>query len=416
MQRELNMMKKLRFLLIVTLSLVSFIQMNSIKPISATNALPVYRVYNPNSGEHLHTLNYNESVYLAKIGWIDEGISMYAVESGDPLYRLYNPNSGEHFYTLNWNEQVFLSKHGWKYEGIAWYTPKTGTPMYRVFNPNAHNAGSHHYTASQGERDSLVRIGWKNENIAWYSAGAPVSKYVSSRVYAHMGSKERLEHTFEGYDLAISQGSKIVDQDLVISKNGTFWVSHDDSAKRVFGVDKKFQDMTDNEIRNLSYLQSPNTKILTFEDVVKKYGKSVKYSVEIKTGHENLSNFINILRKYNIPNNVIFSSFPETNKPEPNRVFRVMKQTFPNIETMAVITNQAHLYSIVNAPYLDTIAIYSPLLSQGNVDLAHRNGKKVVVWVLNTKDEIKNALIKGVDGYYTDFTKLGIEVEKNLFQ
>lgn len=148
--------------------------------VAKASRIPIYRVYNPNSGEHLHTKNAGERDYLVKVGWRNEGISMYVDGTGYDLYRLYNPNSGEHFYTLTAKERDNLKKHGWRYEGIAWKTPKTGQPMYRVFNPNATGAGSHHYTSLLSERNHLVKVGWRNEGIAWYTVGGSqsVASYV----------------------------------------------------------------------------------------------------------------------------------------------------------------------------------------------------------------------------------------------
>ena len=38
-----------------------------------------------------------------------------------PVYRLYNPNTGEHFYTENEAEYIYLQNVGWNDEGIGWY-------------------------------------------------------------------------------------------------------------------------------------------------------------------------------------------------------------------------------------------------------------------------------------------------------
>lgn len=133
--------------------------------------IPIYRVYNPNSGEHLHTMNGNERDMLVGIGWRNEGISMYVTDSGKELYRLYNPNSGEHFYTSDIGERDFLVTARWNDEGIAWYVLESGAAMYRVFNPNATGAGSHHYTVIGSERDDLVGRGWRDEGIAFYTLG-----------------------------------------------------------------------------------------------------------------------------------------------------------------------------------------------------------------------------------------------------
>lgn len=41
--------------------------------------IPVYRVYNPNSGDHVFTIKVTEYEALCDIGWIGEGIRFYAV-------------------------------------------------------------------------------------------------------------------------------------------------------------------------------------------------------------------------------------------------------------------------------------------------------------------------------------------------
>lgn len=166
-------------------------------PKAATKAAPaqtiaIYRVYNPNSGEHLHTMNVHEKNYLVKLGWRYEGISMRVPLTGRQLFRIYNPNSGEHFFTLDAKERDHLKRVGWRYEGIAWHTPWAGMPMYRVFNPNSRGAGSHHYTMLLSERNHLLKLGWRNEGISWYTLGgaqpiAPVERtlnvpYVSQYV------------------------------------------------------------------------------------------------------------------------------------------------------------------------------------------------------------------------------------------
>ncbi|MGM0237519.1 MBG domain-containing protein [Enterococcus sp. AZ103] len=133
--------------------------------------LPVYRVYNPNNGEHLYTLSAEEARWLIDdIGLNDEGISWHAGKTtGKAVYRLYNPNSGEHFYTLDQSEYNGVGSAGWTQEGIAFYTAEdTKIPIYRVFNPNSQDAGSHHYTLSTAENTWLLREGWKSEGIGFY--------------------------------------------------------------------------------------------------------------------------------------------------------------------------------------------------------------------------------------------------------
>ncbi len=138
--------------------------------------VPMYRLYNPNSGEHFYTKDTTERQNLIGIGWKDESVGWYApVNIGDPVYRLYNGKgrTGEHHYTRNKEERDKLIAAGWTDEGIGWnsmYSPNedvNSQPVYRQYNPNEY-ANNHNYTTSKTENDTLVKLGWKEEGIGWY--------------------------------------------------------------------------------------------------------------------------------------------------------------------------------------------------------------------------------------------------------
>ena len=130
----------------------------------------MYRLYNPNSSEHLFTADLNERAKLVGVGWNDEGEAWQSPKTGVPVYRVYNPNTGEHHYTKDFGERAHLVPLGWKDEGVCWYSApeSTGMPVYRLYNPNA-TANSHHYTVSKQERDTLLSVGWIDEGIGWYA-------------------------------------------------------------------------------------------------------------------------------------------------------------------------------------------------------------------------------------------------------
>ena len=137
-------------------------------PTPTIKTAPMYRLYNPNSGEHFYTASVTERDHLDQIGWDDEGIAWYApTETGDPVYRLYNPYAGDHHYTMDRAEADNLVSVGWNDEGIGWHSDGKEVPVYRLYNPNA-VTGTHHYTTSVEERDFLYEIGWNYEGIGWY--------------------------------------------------------------------------------------------------------------------------------------------------------------------------------------------------------------------------------------------------------
>ncbi|WP_242328044.1 InlB B-repeat-containing protein [Lactococcus lactis] len=129
----------------------------------------MYRLYNPNSGEHFYTASSYERDSLKKSEWRYEGIGWYGPANGNgkPVYRLYNPNAGDHHYTLSSYERDSLKKSGWRYEGVGWYSKGT-VPLYRQYNPNA-KSGAHNYTTNKFENDMLIKVGWRAEGIGWYA-------------------------------------------------------------------------------------------------------------------------------------------------------------------------------------------------------------------------------------------------------
>lgn len=154
--------------------------------VKADGQVSIFRLYNPNTGEHLYTANSNEWYSLAfGKGWENEGVAWFAPNEGAPVYRVYNPNTGDHHYTMNSFERDMLKTVGWRYEGISWYSDlNQQVPLYRVYNPNNFGAGSHHYTTNQYEQQQLVATGWKNEGVAWYGvAYTPRAKNETTLAY-----------------------------------------------------------------------------------------------------------------------------------------------------------------------------------------------------------------------------------------
>lgn len=139
------------------------------------NTVDVYRMYNPNSGEHFYTETYTERDNLMKAGWKYEGFGWTApasdINQSVPVYRLYNPNSGLHHYTMSTEERDQLVSLGWRNEGVGWYSDGLKTvALYREYNPND---GTHNYTTSQSEDSHLVSVGWKQEGTGWYGVNDP---------------------------------------------------------------------------------------------------------------------------------------------------------------------------------------------------------------------------------------------------
>ncbi len=139
----------------------------------AVTPIPMYRLYNGLTGEHLYTADPSERAQLlTSTTWKDEGEAWIAPSiSNAPVYRLLNPNTSDHHYTMDKNEYATLQTYGWIGEGLAFYSAEVQNPsnvvLYRLYNPNATGVGSHHYTMDKNERDTLAGYGWIYEGTAW---------------------------------------------------------------------------------------------------------------------------------------------------------------------------------------------------------------------------------------------------------
>ncbi|MBT1165417.1 L,D-transpeptidase [Bifidobacterium simiarum] len=149
-------------------------------PAEAAGTQQMWRMYNPNSGEHFYTANVAERNQLCNAGWSPEGVGWVAPTGGVPVYRLYNNPKrgsgtvGDHHYTMNPYERDMLIRAGWRYEGVGWRSGGR-VPLYRQYNPHVNSkrhSGAHNYTTNYAENASLVRAGWRAEGVGWYAVRA----------------------------------------------------------------------------------------------------------------------------------------------------------------------------------------------------------------------------------------------------
>ena len=140
----------------------------AIDPDPTDSGQVMYRLYNPNSGEHFYTASTVERDAVIAAGWNDEGIGWTAPTSGIQVYRLYNSYAGEHHYTTSEAERDMLVSVGWTWEEGGWFSDvNQAVPLYRAYNPNAF-ANNHHYTTDWGEFQMLLSVGWKDEGVGWH--------------------------------------------------------------------------------------------------------------------------------------------------------------------------------------------------------------------------------------------------------
>src|SRR5262249_9257113 len=165
--------------------------------------LPIYRLYNPSSGDHFYTQGAHEKDRTVSAGYQYEGIHFYLLPAAQdlvtPLYRLYHaPNQNEpyadHFYTTDWNERDNAIKNlrysdegniGFIYEVAG--NARDRIRLYRLLNDGSHD---HFYTSDVEEANRAKTAGGYHRE-----AGVEIAGYVPREAY-DLVTIERLESWF----------------------------------------------------------------------------------------------------------------------------------------------------------------------------------------------------------------------------
>lgn len=119
--------------------------------------IPLYRLYNPSTDDHLYTIHQRERDERKGEGYIDDGVPIacdvfdpnQAPDGTRPLLRAINLQRGENFYTANSQEFITLTTPppigigdfladdpaGYIYDLNQTSVPQGAIPFYRLFTP-----------------------------------------------------------------------------------------------------------------------------------------------------------------------------------------------------------------------------------------------------------------------------------------
>ena len=211
----------------------------------------------------------------------------------------------------------------------------------------------------------------------------------------HRGAKAyETENTLESFSKAIELGVNAIELDVRQSRDEKLIISHDDNLKKVFGKDMQINVATLEELKQLSSDRVPTLEeALLFID-----GKIDKILVELKeTGYE--KKVLDVIRKQSLEYRVIIVSFHEES-------LAAVKNLDSKIETGLIyakfrskIRNPIQATLKLNAQYL--VPLYR-FIHTKDIEKAHENNLKVIVWTINTKEEAMEYIAKGVDGIASD--------------
>jgi len=200
------------------------------------------------------------------------------------------------------------------------------------------------------------------------------------------------ENTLRSFRRALELGVDAVELDVRRTKDDRLVVMHDPEVDKTTNGKGSVSDLTLEQIKQLA--TAKGEKVPTLEEALDFLDKKAKILIELKeTGFED--EVLSLIRERGLVKNVIIVSFHE-------EALKKAREVNSEVETgliYATHKNPIKAALELKANYL--VALYR-FVHMANVQKAHENGLKMIVWTINTREEALEYKKKGVDGIASD--------------
>jgi len=224
-----------------------------------------------------------------------------------------------------------------------------------------------------------------------------------TEVTAHRGSSRMApENTMAAIEAAMEEMADYSEIDVQTTADGIVVVCHDLNLKRVAGVDRRLGTMTYDQVSRLDVGShfSPKfagERIPTLEEVLEACKGRMKLNIELKNIGNDSSlpeQVAALVREYGMEEQCVITSV------KLGYLERV-KEMAPELRTGYILAAAYGTY--YDNEYIDFISIRSSFVGRKLVEAAHEKGKAVHVWTVNSKTEIEQMKLLGVDNIITDY-------------
>lgn len=245
---------------------------------------------------------------------------------------------------------------------------------------------------------SLVNFYFIIHNDSLYLGEALSGVQISS----HRGNSHIApENTIPALEHAISANSDYAEIDVQETKDGILVLLHDYSLYRTAGVRKYIWNMTYEEVLQLDagawFSEAfKETRVPTLEDALNLCKGRIKLNIEIKTNN-NVTDLedklVALIEQYGFEDQCVVSST------DYDALVQV-KELNDNIRTGYILSG---VYgNFYENDSVDFFSIRSNFITKSLVDRAHKAGKEVHAWTVNTRQELERMKSVGIDCVITD--------------
>ncbi|MCP1359432.1 glycerophosphodiester phosphodiesterase family protein [Halomonas sp. BBD45] len=294
--------------------------------------------------------------------------------------------------------------------GVAFNSMLVGCLYLRLAHrqpkPSAPTKGSHPGWIAWGA-EALVLV------FALYQASSVLNSFeIRDRVQitAHRGSSMKApENTLAAIEEAISDGADYVEIDVRLTADGEVVLSHDNSLRRLTGLDQDIDEMTLAEVKEVdvgswfgdTFAGQP---IPTLDEVLRLTRDRIKLYIELKPAPGDMQALVA----------AVIDRLPESRQDDvivaslSPQVVREVKRQAPHLKT--TLFAQFVVRGGLDITIIDALGLRHNRVTPESAAIAHRLGYQLHAWTVNSRSEMSRMIDLGVDNIITDRPDMLAEV------
>ena len=231
-----------------------------------------------------------------------------------------------------------------------------------------------------------------------------------TEITAHRGStKMAPENTMAALEAAMEEMADYSEIDVQTTADGIVVLCHDLNLKRVAGVDRTLGSMTYSQLEQLDVGShfSPTFKgerIPTLREVLEACKGRMKLNIELKNIGNDTSlpeQVAALVKEYDMEDQCVITSVKL-------KYLERIKAMDPDLRTGYILA--AAYGNYYESGDFDFISIRSSFVSRRLVEAVHEDGKAIHVWTVNSKTEMDQMKLLGVDNIITDYPARAREI------
>jgi glycerophosphoryl diester phosphodiesterase len=230
-------------------------------------------------------------------------------------------------------------------------------------------------------------------------------------IIAHRGaSGVAPENTFSAFEKAVALRADMIELDIQLTQDGHWIVMHDLSLKRTCGIRKPVRDLPLSKMKNLdagSWFSKDFSaeKIPVLDELLSWAKNKVSLNIEIK-GKINLKgksvdSLLKTISDHGMKKEVLLSSFNW-------KILRVVRNLDRDIPIGLLVNRELRSRYLKEALRLNAISIHLPKhkIRKGLPERIHALKMRVLVYTLNSLEEMERCTSVGIDGFFTNYPGL----------